>query len=80
MQGISVLTRSFIERFPPRPKRGVRRVLEFVSTWYPVVFILLVLFFVAAMKLHWPWFFAWFGYQLGQVTVAKDVRSVFLIP
>ena len=29
VQGISVLTRSFIERFPPRPKRGVRRVLEF---------------------------------------------------
>src|SRR5271157_4785432 len=37
---IAVLTRSFYERFPPRPKGRVRRVLQFVSFWYPVVFIL----------------------------------------
>ena len=72
--------RSFNERFPPRPKGRVRRVLQFVGDYYPVAIMAVLIFFVLAIRLHWPFFFGWFGYHLGNVTVAKDVRSVFLIP
>ena len=77
---ISTLSRSFTERFPPRPKGRVRRVLQFVGDYYPVAIVAVLVFFVLAIRLHWSFFFGWFGYTLGQVTVAKDVRSVFLIP
>jgi len=81
LTGLSNLSRLFSERFPPKPKYGiVRRVLQFVGDWYPIAIVAALVFFVLAIKLHWPWFFGWFGYSLGQVTVAKDVRNVFLIP
>jgi len=54
--------------------------LKFVGDYYPFAIVAVLVFFVLAIRLHWPFFFGWFGYQLGQVTVAKDVRNVFLIP
>ena len=78
---IAALSRSFYERFPPRPKYGlVLLVLHFVGDYYPVAIIAALVFFVLAIKLHWPWFFAWFGYRLDQVRYPQDLRSVFLIP
>ena len=79
-QNISALSRSFYERFPVRPEGLVRRVVQFISFWYPLALFVALLFFVVAMTLHWPFFFRWFGYHLSQMTVAKDVRDVFLIP
>src|SRR5208282_6142180 len=38
--------RSFNERFPPRPKGRVRRVLQFVGDYYPVAIMAVLIFFV----------------------------------
>lgn len=77
---IAALSRSFYERFPPRPKGLARRIGKIALDYYPYLFFAAFVFLVAAMWFHWPFVFRWFGYQLGQVTVAKDVRNVFLIP
>jgi hypothetical protein len=77
---ISALSRSFNKRFPPRPEGRVRRVLQFVGSWYPVAIVVVLIFFVLAIRLHWPFFFGWFGYKLDKVVYPKDVRNVFLIP
>ncbi len=80
MQGISVLTRSFIERFPPRPKTLARRIKKIAVEYFPYLLFAALLFLVAAMWFHWPFVFRWFGYRLDQVRYPQDVRSVFLIP
>jgi len=79
--GLSNLLRLFTERFPPaRPKGRVRRVLQFVGEWYHLAILAVLILFTLALKLHWPWFFAWFGYRLDHVQYPKDLRDVFLIP
>jgi hypothetical protein len=54
--------------------------LEVVDFWYPIACIVVLCLVVVAIKLHWAPFFGWFGYQQGHMTVAKDVRDVFVIP
>jgi hypothetical protein len=77
---ITALTKSFTARFPSRPKGLVQRIGKIVGDYYLYLFLAAFLFLFAAMRFHWPFVFEWFGYKLGTVTVAKDVRSVFLIP
>lgn len=79
------LSGRFDERFPPRRPNGglfgfLSYYLEIVADKLPYILLAVISFMVLATKLHWPFYFRFFGYELGRVTIAKDVRNVFLIP
>jgi hypothetical protein len=74
------LERKFDQRFPPWV-RSFRGWLQGNGALYLLILMIFCLGFVLlAVVFHWAFFFRWFGYELGRVTIAKDVRNVFLIP
>ena len=83
---VEQLAGGFNERFPHRrPKSGFFALLghylqKIFLDYLPYVLFAVILLMIVATRLHWPFYFRWFGYELGTVTKANDVRSVFLIP
>ncbi len=82
---VKELVSRFDERFPHRRVRSglfalLGYYLEIVGDKLPYILLAVIVLMVLATRLHWPFYFRLFGYELGKVTILKDVRNVFLIP